>query len=1232
MYMTDHSETTRQLSQITDAGLFERLATAVLRHAVPALYGNLTHPGLNADGKTVKSPVDGIAFVSGAHPSQMVIAHHASGSVDDLKKKWLHDPSTVKPHKGTKPTAPPGDVIKTMSIVLEERKRTPGLQVTLALTTNREPSEDLTRDVMAAAKNYQINIDTWSCSRIANYLDNEPDGQWLRKHYLGIVQQRLSKQLLRELSLASIKALPVMARLESLVHRELDTVVLDRSPRPVAFLIGESGVGKTIACYKRLKAHIGAGGCGLVLPHEILSAHRTLDQALDAELRQFYPSLEAGVGAIACSLCSATDPLIILIEDVNRSNNPALLLERLAGWGEPRNEDPSTESANWRLLCPVWPKVLATIADEARRRIESLSVWALPFTKDEARDAIERRAALADIIVSPLEADNLADALGNDPLLIALCNFTQSPDPQQVIGGFIKASLCRCVSSKDRLILTEYQTALKALACGMLSHLRVDPNWSEVRNWLKDQPEHITAIRQLLQDSEIVRLTDAGQVQRLNFRHDRVRSWLLADSATDLIKSGYVDDAIFSEPYFADVIGTALADPDASAEAVTRVGIFNPLALFYALKMFREPKTRIHKAILAAIEAWLADETTHGRANRTLRWEALHVLSETESSQVLAIAKRFRERSWPALETRFRNGDIGAGLDFCLSVEPGVTAPWRDRLIAHAKVRFGEALVHNLDELLRRSDLSSRERSGGLRLAGHLAEPVLAGAIASCWASDLERTEHLDDYLWAAAECCGNNPDSLLKPVCDTWAALPYESPDGRLSPRSDLAAHEISWAFKEALPQPALRYFIERARQEDLNAPITYMLRGIDHPDAVEFIALEFATISRKAEGKGGIWLFSSMLHSDWERQQREKGKGMSSVSRQRLQELWECMDNDRHIRRQAFLLWAATSAPGDVELLRSMADLPFFADDILRARLKRADSIAIPAFIDKLRSDKAGYWWQLGRFIWSDELTSALEENFQRRGAEVKRVWKVYFPSDWIMSELLMRLKTSVAERLLKAHWSHLRFSPYFVQTAIYLATPASCALAKEAISQCPDASEILQHIHIHFGIKMTGHPGVSRIQQLEALIPYWDHISPSDIHSLWDLCNERGWFDFRRTHLDERLQGQWRKRTLLDESNFCSDLDEHLANGQIHWIDYLVDRYLNQGEQFDRILNILHKWLRDHRTITALELIVAAIVHAGRRHDLDLICIDGIEPVPQAEAIIADTHFAVRRRSLD
>ena len=95
----------------------------MLRSAKPELYGNLTQPGVNAEGKTVKSPVDAISFVAGADPRHMVTAQHTIGLQDDLGKKWLHDPSTVTSRKGTKPVAPAGDVVKTAVIANDERSK-----------------------------------------------------------------------------------------------------------------------------------------------------------------------------------------------------------------------------------------------------------------------------------------------------------------------------------------------------------------------------------------------------------------------------------------------------------------------------------------------------------------------------------------------------------------------------------------------------------------------------------------------------------------------------------------------------------------------------------------------------------------------------------------------------------------------------------------------------------------------------------------------------------------------------------------------------------------------------------------------------------------------------------------------------------------------------------------------------------------------------------------------------
>src|SRR5687767_5166973 len=85
-------DTVRKLADMTDAGAFELLATAVLRQSDLRLR-SLSHPGVNADGKTVKSPVDGIAFVPGASPRHLIAVHHTICAAKDLEKKWLYDPA-----------------------------------------------------------------------------------------------------------------------------------------------------------------------------------------------------------------------------------------------------------------------------------------------------------------------------------------------------------------------------------------------------------------------------------------------------------------------------------------------------------------------------------------------------------------------------------------------------------------------------------------------------------------------------------------------------------------------------------------------------------------------------------------------------------------------------------------------------------------------------------------------------------------------------------------------------------------------------------------------------------------------------------------------------------------------------------------------------------------------------------------------------------------------------------
>lgn len=1231
--MTRYNDTIRTLSEITDTGLFENLATAVLRNAKPELYGNLTQPGVNADGKTVKSPVDGISFVPGANPRHMVTTHHTIGLRKDLQAKWLHDPCTVMLRKRSmKPAAPAGDLVKTIAIASDERRKTSNLKVTLALTTNKEPPENVTREVERTAHEHGIVLDIWACSRIANYLDHTPDGQWLRKKYLGIEQERLSHDLLRELSRKSLEIQQPRFQISNQVVRDTAQSIIEDLAAPIGFLVGESGFGKSVACYQHLARNIELGACGVVLPHDVLASSVTLDQALDSALRQLHPTLAPGSGAEARSLCSLDSPLRIVVEDVSRSGQSAHLIERLARWAANQRKDGQVCSTDWRLICPVWPELFAALDDETRKQVEPLSARLGPFSLEEARQAIFKRAASEAVHVSSLDADVLTERLGYDPLLIGLSDLKNDTPPEKIIAAFIAGSTSRLAGSAGTHSGCDYALGLRLLANEILRRRTIAPAWGDVRMWFKDSSDQLATLRELAKHGEIIRVTGFSDDARLEFRHDRVRMWLLTDAAAHALREQSLDEAVFSEPFFADVIGAALADPSTPPSASERARLSNPLALFYALHSFRETSEPVHHATLSAIDGWLADDASHSRAYQSVRYAALHILSDTQSSHVVSLLDRFRDRTWTGLLAGLRNGDLKSGVDLCYSLEPGTSAGWRDHAIEHAKARFAPQLVIELSGFLKRARLTKRESIGALRLAGHLGDTSLADAIWTRWTSDTEKTEHLDDYLWAAAQCGGERTDQLLLPVCDAWAALPNKAEEvGRASPRDNLAADHVAWAFWKRLPEPALRYFINRASHEDLRWPITYMLRGVDHPDAVAFLASELATRARVQDNSNGYSPFFSLAQEHWRRRQQESRKPMSQESRARLLGFWVNPDNDKHLRKQSFLLWATTSHPDDLSILRNQDPNDLLEANVLRARLERGDKMAIPRLIEKIHTDDKCNWWQSARDIWSDDLTATLDEHLTLRGATTTPAWSDHGNCDWIISNLVTRLAPPVAEQLLNKHWSHLRFSPRFVQAALYTATPRLLVQVGETVRECPSPSTLFEHIASHFGIKIAGHPGVTRIEQVEALIPYLNHIGEHAIYDFWELCNERGWTKLRRDHFDSRLVGMWRANASLDDNALFADLDRKLTYDRVPWLDSWVKRHMNNGRSIESILNIVRQWLASNRTTKALEIAASIIVHAGTRTHIDLLSEESDQP-ELAKEIIADTRFAVFRRTLN
>ena len=284
----------------------------------------------------------------------------------------------------------------------------------------------------------------------------------------------------------------------------------------------------------------------------------------------------------------------------------------------------------------------------------------------------------------------------------------------------------------------------------------------------------------------------------------------------------------------------------------------------------------------------------------------------------------------------------------------------------------------------------------------------------------------------------------------------------------------------------------------------------------------------------------------------------------------------------------------------------------------------------IERLTADEHGYWWQYARHLWSPELTKALDEFLERRGARARRTWSESFDSDWITHEMIMRLPASEAERLLLKHWAHLRFGPSFVQTALYVSTPRLLECAEAAINECREPAKLMEHLSHHFGIRMKGHPGITRDAQVLALAPYLHLLSPIDVGRLWEACNDHGWFTIRRELLDSRLQPPF-LQCKWHRDHAASEFDKMVAETRIDWIDEWIDGFLKTGVLWSEILATMAAWLDERRSLEALQVVAAAVEHRGTRENLSAL--KTYEGMPEAATrqLIADTRFAVRRRSI-
>ena len=239
----------------------------------------------------------------------------------------------------------------------------------------------------------------------------------------------------------------------------------------------------------------------------------------------------------------------------------------------------------------------------------------------------------------------------------------------------------------------------------------------------------------------------------------------------------------------------------------------------------------------------------------------------------------------------------------------------------------------------------------------------------------------------------------------------------------------------------------------------------------------------------------------------------------------------------------------PGDLKTLRTITNCRPIEKDILSVRIKRADITAIPALFDNLKDSSQWHLLHLCRHIPLKELAIVLENALcKRRKAINSGLYSTRYFTDDITSELLMHLDPIVSEKIHITHWDHLFSSPKFMVTALYSATKKLSEMVEISLKRFDNLNVVFKNVSSNFGIKNSDHPGVSRVEQLEVLIPYFNHIEPSDIYTFWELCNQNQWFDFRKKHLDARMIKDGIFPCYLTEEKIFSDWNKMIEQKKV------------------------------------------------------------------------------------
>jgi hypothetical protein len=1234
--------TEQELDALTDYGLFEKLSVAVLRAANPE-YHRLIHVGMNADGRTIPSSVD--ALVPPAAGTKMVVAACATTARNRLRDKWLRPDI--------------GDVPKAIASVHEFRRVNPLQKAVLVLCTNRTPDERLVCDVGTACLAALVELDIWDRSRIAAFLDHSPAGQWLRRDMLGITASQLSAGLLR--CLGNQCLVRYAARIPNsalLTERQDERVVASRVEIPgLTLLCGASGSGKTATCLRVMRARFDCGTPVIWLPETVLKRELDLEAAIRNALAEFHGA--PLYGDPLQSIGGA--PLLIIVDDLAACRDPIRALEKVFGWCESAMLVGSAADGAKRpvhILVPIWPQFLFGVRSDRVRRLMSHVIDLRPLETAEAV-ALYRRRSSDDVVVNATLTDeevrSVVERLGCDPLLIDLYgahsdHMARAVDqtggleyvPEKIVWSWIEREILN-ISQQTGVPAKRYNYALRRLGMGMLRARTFAPDAIELAQFLGDRiavtDTSYADVIAVIAARTILRWNVDGGEERLSFRHDRVRDALLIQVLCEVIDAA-PDDEILGDPYYCDLLGHVLIRRKFRRDDLQLLSTVAPLALFSALKGSGQADRPSNEDLMEAIFDLLRSQEPEHPLSRAFVFKASELLADTCAPEVRSICDELPASSHWITEALVRNGCVESAMEFVRICEISSVYPRRERLISHAAQRHAE-FIPTIVRLLSQPDTDSEDRCALLLLAGYIGRVELESAVeVSVSLAPPSSPQEIESALWAVTQCCRDKLQIPLDVVFSNWVQLPQRfarvvPADGRVSRETRLMACDSlidmgGLTLAKRLPRAAIPTLIQcAARQPKLSSEINLFLCLINDPQASSYVVRQSA-MAMRSDGAAASRIYLDLKgRTDLQSLRDDEGE-MTTTSQRCLEAIWMADTEPIEDRRVAYLLWRARARTEDLCNLERVPPQDAMAAYVLGDRVRLGDKSAFSAFLEEINQcapQQLAVLWMNAQGVMDEQLARGLDDCLGRH--------RLFDALARILASLVMELATDIAVPIVCRHWPSLRKCPAFVQAALYLESPVTRALASDAIQGAADRTAILESIVEQFGISRGLYSPLRAMRspgrRMDLLIPYMDDLSELDLVDLWEGCNELGYFDWRKRHVDKRISKVSSNfLALVDVSaDLQARLDELYPEDDFR-LGWVASNCLAAGYSLEESFSLIANWAAQGRSPTSL-LVAAELFGAeGSRGVLPLFdqLVNGSEQTAQLREAV---HFAVKVRTL-